>query len=150
MRLSNYNNQRKDLRIFINILSIRLTQKHECVETRILAAETLAFMIELSAELQRIAAISNHLIPTIASFLWWEPSDAPSMSELNTSLLPSQPSHRRQVASTSNVIITSRSSSPPITSITSTKTGVSVRVRKGSLHQIHVSQSLVVSIFPFA
>ena len=115
-----YNYQTKDLRIFIIILSIRLTQKHEYVETRILAAETLAFMIELSAELQRIAAISNHLIPTIASFLWWEPSDAPSMSELNTSLLPSQPSHRRQVASTSNVIITSRSSSPPITSITST------------------------------
>lgn len=98
--------------------SFRLTQKHECVETRILAAETLAFMIELSAELQRIAAISNHLIPTIASFLWWEP-DSPSVSELNTSFLPSQPS-RRQIASSSSVVITSRSSSPPITSITST------------------------------
>ena len=114
-------------------LYFRLTQKHECVETRILAAETLAFMIELSAELQRIAAISNHLIPTIASFLWWEP-DTPSMSELNSSLLPSQPS-QRQIASTSSVVITSRSSSPPITSITSTLP--------------HLSTSLALSASPF-
>ena len=38
-----------------------------------MAAETLAYMIEISEELQRIAAISNHLVPTMASFLWWEP-----------------------------------------------------------------------------
>ena len=58
----------------------RLTKQEESVETRILAAETLAFLIELSAELQWIAAISNHLIKTISSFLWWEPdvSDIPS------------------------------------------------------------------------
>ena len=43
------------------------------VETRVMAAETLAYMIEISEELQRIAAISNHLVPTMASFLWWEP-----------------------------------------------------------------------------
>jgi hypothetical protein len=42
-----------------------------------MAAETLAYMIEVSEELQRIAAISNHLVPTMASFLWWEP-DTPS------------------------------------------------------------------------
>ena len=42
-----------------------------------MAAETLAYMIEVSEELQRIAAISNHLVPTMASFLWWEP-ESPS------------------------------------------------------------------------
>jgi hypothetical protein len=42
-----------------------------------MSAETLAYMIEVSEELQRIAAISNHLVPTMASFLWWEP-DTPS------------------------------------------------------------------------
>ena len=108
---------------------VRLTQKQECVETRILAAETLAFMIELSAELQRIAAISNHLIPTIASFLWWEP-DQSSMSELNASLtLPSSSSQHSNFnsnplaqtnTSSTTVAITSRASSPPITSMTST------------------------------
>ena len=76
-------------------------------------------MIELSAELQRIAAISNHLIPTIASFLWWEP-DQPSMSELNSSLLPSQQHNLHsnnlpQISATGSAAITSRSTSPPIT-----------------------------------
>lgn len=118
---------------------VRLTQKEECVETRILAAETLAFMIELSAELQRIAAISNHLIPTIASFLWWEP-DQTSMSDLNTSLSPSQQHNLNlnsmaQISTTSSVAITSRSSSPPITSITST-------------HMHHALSSTSTSFFP--
>ncbi|QQP54970.1 Uncharacterized protein FKW44_007980, partial [Caligus rogercresseyi] len=35
--------------------------KEERIENRILAAETLAYVVEVSAELQRIAAISNHL-----------------------------------------------------------------------------------------
>ena len=72
----------EDARIVYKALPcvVRLTREEESVETRILAAETLAFLIELSAELQRIAAISNHLIKTISSFLWWEPevSDAPA------------------------------------------------------------------------
>jgi armadillo repeat-containing protein 8 len=50
-----------------------LTKKEESVDTRVLAAETLAYMIEVSEELQRIAAISNHLVPTMASFLRWDP-----------------------------------------------------------------------------
>ena len=53
---------------------IRLTKKEHSPETRILAADTLAFLIETSPELQRVAAISNHLIPTVASFLWWDPT----------------------------------------------------------------------------
>lgn len=54
---------------------VRLAKKEESVETRVMAAETLAYLIEVSADLQRVAAISNHLIPTVASFLWWEPSE---------------------------------------------------------------------------
>ena len=53
---------------------VRLTKKDYAPETRILAADTLAFLIETSPDLQRVAAISNHLIPTVASFLWWDPT----------------------------------------------------------------------------
>ncbi len=48
-----------------------MTKKDESVEHRILAAETLAYLIEVSAYLQRVAAISNHLISSMASFLNW-------------------------------------------------------------------------------
>ena len=48
-----------------------MTKKEESVEQRILAAETLAYLIEISAYLQRVAAISNHLISSMASFLNW-------------------------------------------------------------------------------
>ena len=41
---------------------VRLTRKEESLEVRILAAETLSYLIEESASLQKIAAISNHLI----------------------------------------------------------------------------------------
>ena len=53
---------------------VRLTKKEHSPEVRILAADTLAFLIETSPDLQRVAAISNHLIPTVASFLWWDHS----------------------------------------------------------------------------
>ena len=53
---------------------VRLTKKEHSPETRILAADTLAFLIETSPDLQRVAAISNHLVPTVASFLWWDPT----------------------------------------------------------------------------
>ena len=62
------------------MLQVRLTKKEELVETRVMAAETLAYMIEVSEELQRIAAISNHLVPTMASFLWWEPDTSSVIS----------------------------------------------------------------------
>jgi len=52
---------------------VRSCKKEETVETRILAADTLAYLIEVSADLQRVAAISNHLISTMASYLRWEP-----------------------------------------------------------------------------
>jgi len=59
---------------------VRLCKKEQIVETRILAAETLAYLIEINVELQQIAAISNHLIPTTASFLKWEPEPQAKMS----------------------------------------------------------------------
>ncbi len=62
------------------MFQVRLTKKEELVETRVMAAETLAYMIEVSEELQRIAAISNHLVPTMASFLWWEPDTSSVIS----------------------------------------------------------------------
>lgn len=49
-----------------------MTKKTESVETRIEGAETLTFLIETSSELQAIAAISNHLIPSMTSFLTWD------------------------------------------------------------------------------
>ena len=49
---------------------VRLTKKEHNVETRIVAADTLAYLIENSGDLQRVAAISNHLISTVASYLW--------------------------------------------------------------------------------
>jgi len=52
---------------------VRSCKKEETVETRILAADTLAYLIEVNADLQRVAAISNHLISTMASYLRWEP-----------------------------------------------------------------------------
>jgi len=52
---------------------VRSCKKEETLETRVTAADTLAHLIEVSADLQRVAAISNHLITTMASFLRWEP-----------------------------------------------------------------------------
>lgn len=53
-----------------------MTKKDETVENRIIAAETLAYLIANSASLQRIAAISNHLFPSMASFLVFENSES--------------------------------------------------------------------------
>jgi len=52
---------------------VRSCKKEEPAEIRVLAADTLAYLIEVSADLQRVAAISNHLISTMASYLRWEP-----------------------------------------------------------------------------
>lgn len=48
---------------------IRLCHKEKPAKERIAAAETLAFLTEVDIELQRLASISNHLIPTLADFL---------------------------------------------------------------------------------
>jgi len=52
---------------------VRMCKKEEGIENRILAADTLAFLIEINAELQRIAAVSNRLISTMSSFLRLDP-----------------------------------------------------------------------------
>lgn len=61
---------------------VRVTKKEETVDNRILAAETLGYLIEVNADLQRNAAISNHLILTVAGFLRWEPEPTSRMSGL--------------------------------------------------------------------
>ena len=57
-----------------------MTKKEETVDNRILAAETLGYLIEVNADLQRTAAISNHLMNTVAGFLRWEPEPTSRMS----------------------------------------------------------------------
>jgi len=52
---------------------VRMCMKEETTDNRIVAADTLAYLIEVNADLQRVAAISNHLISTMSSFLKWEP-----------------------------------------------------------------------------
>lgn len=64
---------------------VRMTKTEHCMETRITASETLAYLIEMSANLQRIASISNHLISNMASFLHDETNDSSSKPEGNTS-----------------------------------------------------------------
>jgi len=61
---------------------VRLTKPQEQVETRILAAETLAYLIEVNVEFQQIASISNHLVTTVAAFLKWEPEPKQKSSGL--------------------------------------------------------------------
>uniref|UniRef100_A0ABD2WR29 Armadillo repeat-containing protein 8 n=1 Tax=Trichogramma kaykai TaxID=54128 RepID=A0ABD2WR29_9HYME len=48
---------------------IRLCHKEKPTRERIAAAETLAYLTEVDTDLQRLASISNHLIPTLADFL---------------------------------------------------------------------------------
>lgn len=62
---------------------VRSCKKEETVETRILAADTLAYLIEVNADLQRVAAISNHLISTMASYLRWEPEPQARVSSVS-------------------------------------------------------------------
>lgn len=47
---------------------VRLCHMEICVKERMAAAETLAYLIEVDTNLQRLASISNHLIPTLAEF----------------------------------------------------------------------------------
>ncbi|KAG8233021.1 hypothetical protein J437_LFUL013690 [Ladona fulva] len=48
---------------------VRLCKKDRPPSERVLAAETLAYLTEVDTELQRLASISNHLVPTLAEFL---------------------------------------------------------------------------------
>lgn len=48
---------------------VRACKGEQGEDYRVLAAHTLAYLIEVSAELQRIAAISNRLISTMSEFL---------------------------------------------------------------------------------
>ncbi|GIY93437.1 armadillo repeat-containing protein 8 [Caerostris extrusa] len=48
---------------------VRMCQKDIVPADRVEGAETLAYLIEVDTELQRIASISDHLIPTLSDFL---------------------------------------------------------------------------------
>ncbi|XP_075213314.1 armadillo repeat-containing protein 8-like isoform X3 [Lycorma delicatula] len=50
-----------------------LCKKDRPCEERIVAAETLAYLTEVDTELQRLASISNHLVPTLADLLHYQP-----------------------------------------------------------------------------
>lgn len=61
----------KDPRIIYRALPclVRLCHRNHPPRERVAAAETLAFLTEVNTELQRLASISNHLIPTLAELL---------------------------------------------------------------------------------
>ncbi|XP_034940487.1 armadillo repeat-containing protein 8-like [Chelonus insularis] len=48
---------------------VRLCHRDRPPRERVAAAETLAYLTEVDTELQRLASISNHLIPTLAELL---------------------------------------------------------------------------------
>ena len=48
---------------------VRMCRKESRVAEKALGAETLAYLIEVDTELQRIASISDHLIQNLSSFL---------------------------------------------------------------------------------
>lgn len=48
---------------------VRLCHRDRPARERIAAAETLAYLTEVDTDLQRLASISNHLIPTLAELL---------------------------------------------------------------------------------
>ena len=52
---------------------VRMCQKDVAPEERVDGAETLAYLTEVDTELQRIASISDHLIPTLSELLKFRP-----------------------------------------------------------------------------
>lgn len=52
---------------------VRLCHRDRPSRERIAAAETLAYLTEVDTDLQRLASISNHLIPTLAELLKPQP-----------------------------------------------------------------------------
>lgn len=77
---------------------VRMTRPEESVENRVLAAETLAYLIEANDELQRVAAISNHLIPNVASFLSVELDAQNGNDIINSNILVSGNSDLKRAA----------------------------------------------------
>jgi len=72
-------------------LQVRLCKKDRPCEERVTAAETLAYLTEVDTELQRLASISNHLVPTLAELLRYEPEPSHTHS---VQLTPSQTAQR--------------------------------------------------------
>ncbi|XP_023223583.1 armadillo repeat-containing protein 8-like [Centruroides sculpturatus] len=55
---------------------VRMCKKDQSPEERVEGAETLAYLTEVDTELQRVASISDHLIPTLAELLKYQPPSA--------------------------------------------------------------------------
>lgn len=55
---------------------VRMCKKEQSPEDRADGAEALAYLAEVDTELQRIASISDHLIPTLAELLKYQPPSA--------------------------------------------------------------------------
>lgn len=70
---------------------VRLCKKDQPCEERVTAAETLAYLTEVDTELQRLASISNHLVPTLAELLHYQPEPSQTQS---VQLTPSQTAQR--------------------------------------------------------
>lgn len=52
---------------------VRLCHRDRLPRERVAAAETIAYLTEVDTDLQRLASISNHLIPTLAELLRPQP-----------------------------------------------------------------------------
>ncbi|KAG8337689.1 Armadillo repeat-containing protein 8 [Homalodisca vitripennis] len=61
-----------------------LCKKERPSHERVLAAETLAYLTEVDTELQRLASISNHLIPTLADLLHYQPENNNNLAQQET------------------------------------------------------------------
>lgn len=60
---------------------VRLCHRDRPPRERVAAAETLAYLTEVNTDLQRLASISNHLIPTLAELLRPHPMVSKIMSK---------------------------------------------------------------------
>jgi len=60
---------------------VRLCHKEHDNGIRAVAAETLGYLAEVDTGLQRLASISNHLIPTLASFFKVAADEVPPLQQ---------------------------------------------------------------------
>jgi len=60
---------------------VRLCHKEHDTGIRAVAAESLGYLAEVDTGLQRLASISNHLIPTLASFFKLASDEGPPLQQ---------------------------------------------------------------------
>ncbi|PSN52717.1 Armadillo repeat-containing protein 8 [Blattella germanica] len=82
---------------------VRLCKKDRPCEERVTAAETLAYLTEVDTELQRLASISNHLVPTLAELLRYQPEPTQTPSAF-ASLGANDEDIRKKIIETDNLM----------------------------------------------